>query len=40
MPEEVFLKENIKELLNNCEDRELLYLIYNLLGDTKKTVSN
>ena len=31
MTEEIYLKESIKELVNECEDKELLYLIYNLL---------
>ena len=31
MIEERYLKENIKELINQCNDKELLYLIYNLL---------
>ena len=38
MPEENYLKENIKELLNRCNDKEILYLIYNLLGDNKERV--
>lgn len=32
MTDESFLKELIKELVNNCEDKELLYIIYSLLG--------
>lgn len=38
MTEEIYLKESIKELVNNCDDKELLYLIYSLLGDYKKRV--
>ena len=32
MTEESYLKENIIELLNTCKDKELLYIIYSLLG--------
>ena len=32
MSEESYLKENIIELLNECKDKELLYIIYSLLG--------
>ena len=32
MTDESFLKELIKELVNKCEDKELLYLICSLLG--------
>ncbi len=32
MSEESYLKESIKELVNECEDKELLYIIYSLLG--------
>ena len=32
MTDESFLKEFIKELVNKCEDKELLYIIYSLLG--------
>ena len=38
MTEENYLRENIKELINKCEDKDLLYLIYSLLGDNKKRV--
>lgn len=31
MTEERYLKENIIELVNECEDKELLYIIYSLL---------
>lgn len=30
--EESFLKSYITELVNKCEDKELLYIIYSLLG--------
>ena len=32
MSEESYLRESIKELVDKCEDKELLYLIYMLLG--------
>lgn len=32
MTEEYYLKETIKELINKCDDKELLYLICSLLG--------
>ena len=32
MTELQYLKENIKELVNQCEDKKLLYLICSLLG--------
>ena len=32
MSEESYLKESIIELLNKCKDKELLYIIYSLLG--------
>ena len=32
MSEKSYLKENIIKLLNECEDIELLYIIYSLLG--------
>lgn len=38
MSEIVYLKEKIKEMLKDCEDKELLYLIGNLLSDVKKGV--
>lgn len=38
MGEENYLKENIKKLVNKCEDKELLYLVYDLLGGDKKRV--
>lgn len=38
MTEENYLRENIKELINKCEDKDLLYLIYGLLGGNKKRV--
>ena len=38
MTEENYLKENITELVNKCEDKELLYIIYNLLGGNNKRV--
>ena len=31
MTDETYLKENITELVNKCDDKELLYIIYNLL---------
>ena len=31
MPEESYLKESIIEMLNECKDKELLYIIYTLL---------
>ncbi len=31
MTEEIYLKEKINELINQCKDKELLYLIYSLL---------
>lgn len=31
MKEEEYLKESIIELVNKCEDKELLYIIYSLL---------
>jgi hypothetical protein len=36
--EESYLKENIKELLEECNDVELLYLVKGLL--LKETVNN
>lgn len=32
MPDEIYLKENIIEMLNECKDKELLYIIYTLLS--------
>lgn len=32
MSEESYLKSYIIELINKCEDKELLYIIYSLLG--------
>lgn len=37
--EESYLKENIKELINECKDIELLYLIMGLLGVNKPVSS-
>ena len=31
MPEESYLKESRIEMLNECKDKELLYIIYTLL---------
>lgn len=31
MTEKQYLKEKINELIDQCDDKELLYLIYNLL---------
>ena len=38
MDEERYLKENINELVDKCNDMELLYLIYNLLGNKERVV--
>lgn len=32
MPDEIYLKENIIEMLKECKDKELLYIIYTLLS--------
>ena len=32
MDDESYIKESITELVNKCEDKELLYIIYSLLG--------
>ena len=32
MSEESYLKKSIVELVNECKDIELLYIIYSLLG--------
>lgn len=32
MSEDSYLRENIIELINKCKDKELLYIIYSLLG--------
>ena len=36
MEEGEYLKENIKELLETCTDKDILYLIYSLLDKRKR----
>lgn len=39
MNEEEYLKTNIKELIETCTDKDILYLIYDLLNNEKRTLN-